>query len=247
LRYLILSDLHSNGEALAAVLARAGRRPYDCLVVLGDLVGYGADPNEVVRRVRRVRRRKALVRGNHDRVAAGLDSGSLFNSVALAALRWTSRTLTPANRLFLAELPVGPREVDGAFVICHGSPLDEDAYIFSDSDAAWNFRGLRLDLCFFGHSHIPSIFTLEPDGIRVDVVRGERQVLQLEPGRRYLVNPGSVGQPRDRNISAAYAVYDSARREIQFERVPYDVISARAKIVRAGLPEALGDRLLVGA
>ena len=104
-----------------------------------------------------------------------------------------------------------------------------------------------VDVLVFGHSHIPSIFTLEPDGIQVDVVRGDRQVLRLERGRRYLVNPGSVGQPRDRNISAAYAVYDSARREIQFGRVPYDVASARAKIVRAGLPEALGDRLLIGA
>ncbi len=247
MRYLILSDLHSNGEALAAVLERARRRRYDCVVVLGDFVGYGADPNEVVRRVRRLRRRKALVRGNHDRVAAGLDSGNLFNTVALAALRWTSRTLTAENRRFLAALPIGPLEIDGRFVICHGSPLDEDAYIFSDSDAAWNFRELRLDLCFFGHSHIPSVFTLESDGIRVDVVRGERQTLKLEPGRRYLVNPGSVGQPRDRNISAAYAVYDASRREIEFERVAYDVAAARAKIVKAGLPEALGDRLLIGA
>ncbi|MGH9369812.1 MAG: metallophosphoesterase family protein [Thermoanaerobaculia bacterium] len=247
MRYLILSDLHSNGEALAAVLARARRRRYDCVVVLGDFVGYGADPNDVIRRVRGLRRPKALVRGNHDRVAAGLDSGGSFNPVALAALRWTRATLTSENRRFLARLPVGPLEVDGRFVICHGSPLDEDAYIFSDSDAAWNFCGMRLDLCFFGHSHIPSIFTLERDGIRVDVVRGDRQVWKLEPFRRYLINPGSVGQPRDRNISAAFALYDASRGEVAFERVAYDVAAAREKIVKAGLPEALGDRLLVGA
>jgi len=245
-RYLILSDLHSNAEALAAVLARVRRLAYDCLVLLGDFVGYGADPNEVITRVRRLRRRKVLVRGNHDRVAAGLDQGGVFNPVARSAALWTAEALTPESRRFLSGLPVGPIEVDGRFVVCHGSPLDEDAYIFSDSDAAWNFRSLSLDLCFFGHSHIPSVFELEPDGIRVDVVRGS-QVLRLEPGHRYLINPGSVGQPRDRNIAAAFALYDADEGTVEFERVAYDVEGARQKILRAGLPGALGDRLLVGA
>jgi diadenosine tetraphosphatase ApaH/serine/threonine PP2A family protein phosphatase len=167
--------------------------------------------------------------------------------MALFAARWTAETLTPENRDFLGGLPVGPIEVDARFVICHGSPLDEDAYIFSDSDAAWNFRSIGLDLCFFGHSHVPSIFTLEPDGIRVDVVRGPRVRWKLEPGRRYLINPGSVGQPRDRNIAAAFAFYDAGKGEVHFERVAYDVALARKKILQAGLPGALGDRLLVGA
>jgi len=247
MRYLILSDLHANAEALDAVLARVRNRSYDAVVVLGDFVGYGADPNEIIDRVQRLRRRKLLVRGNHDRVAAGMDLGGSFNPVALSAARWTAQALTAENRKFLADLPVGPIEVDGRFVICHGSPLDEDAYIFSDSDAAWNFRSIGLDLCFFGHSHVPSVFTLEPDGIRVDVVRGQRYRWKLEPGRRYLMNPGSVGQPRDRNVAAAFAFFDSGRREVVFERVPYDVASAREKILKAGLPGALGDRLLVGA
>ncbi len=247
MRYLILSDIHANLEALAAVLARARGRSYQRVVVLGDFVGYGADPNAVIDRVRKLRRPKVLVRGNHDRVAAGLDPGRMFNPVALFAARWTAETLSEANRAFLGDLPVGPVEVDGNFVICHGSPLDEDAYIFSDSDAAWNFRSIALDLCFFGHSHIPSVFTLEPDGIRVDVVRGPREVWKLEPGRRYLINPGSIGQPRDRNTAAAFAIYDAERAEVLFERVPYDVPAAREKILRAGLPDALGDRLLVGA
>jgi len=246
MRYLILSDLHSNSEALSAVLSHVRRRRYDRVVVLGDFVGYGADPNDVIDRVCRLRPEKILVRGNHDRVAAGLDVGGQFNPVALSAARWTAETLTPDNRRFLAALPVGPIEVDERFVICHGSPLDEDAYIFSDSDAAWNFRSLGLDVCFFGHSHIPSVFTLEPDGIRVDVVRGHER-WKIEPGRRYLINPGSVGQPRDRNTAAAFAFYDAARGWVEFERVPYDVSSAREKILRAGLPAALGDRLLVGA
>ena len=247
MRYLILSDLHSNDEALAAVFENLRGSRYDRVVVLGDLVGYGADPNAVIDRIRRLRRKKYLVRGNHDRVASGKDPGGLFNPIALYAARWTGEVLTPLNHRFLEDLPVGPLEIDDAFVICHGSPLDEDAYIFSDTDAAWNFRSLRLDLCFFGHSHIPSIFELEPDGIRVAVVRGEHERLPLQPGRRYLVNPGSVGQPRDRNTAAAYAIYDAEKRVVEFERVPYDTAQARAKILQAGLPAALGDRLLVGA
>jgi predicted phosphodiesterase len=246
-RYLLLSDLHSNDEALAAVLARVRRKRWDCLIVLGDLVGYGANPNHVVERLRRVRKRKVLVRGNHDRVAAGLDTGDLFNPVALHAARWTAGKLTEPVRAFLGALPAGPLEVDGEFLICHGSPRDEDAYIFSDRDAYWNFLAFEHTICFFGHSHIPSIFTLDPAGIGVEAIRSDGAVRRLEPGRRYLINPGSVGQPRDRNRAASYAIYDSKRAVVHFDRVAYDVEKARAKIIRAGLPGMLGDRLLVGA
>ena len=137
--------------------------------------------------------------------------------------------------------------MDGVFEICHGSPRDEDAYIFSDRDAFLNFRGFEARVCFFGHSHIPSIFTLEPKGIRVEVVSRPRVTRTLEEGRRYLINPGSVGQPRDRNPAASYALFDTAKRAVFFDRVPYDVERTRQKIHRAGLPGMLGDRLLVGA
>ncbi len=247
MRYLLLSDIHSNDEALAAVLARARRRGFDSVVVLGDFVGYGADPNAVLDRLHRIRKRKILIRGNHDRVVSGIDGGGLFNPVALEAARWTEAALTRPNREFLAALPLGPVVVDGDFEICHGSPRDEDAYIFSDRDAFVNFRGFRSPVCFFGHSHIPSIFTLEPQGIRVEVVDGERVAYRLEEGLRYLINPGSVGQPRDGNPASAYAIYDAKRGVVLFERVPYDVERTRQKIRRAGLPGMLGDRLLVGA
>ncbi len=247
MRYLLLSDIHSNDEALAAVLARARRRRFDRVVILGDFVGYGAEPNAVLDRLRRVRKEKIVIRGNHDKVVCGLDDGELFNPVALQAARWTEKALTPRNREFLEALPLGPRAVDGAFAICHGSPRDEDAYIFSDRDALVNFRDFDSRVCFFGHSHIPSVFTLEPHGIQVDVVKGDRVRWKLEKNRRYLVNPGSIGQPRDRNPAAAYAIYDSGDKTIFFDRVPYDVEKAREKIHRAGLPEMLGDRLLVGA
>jgi predicted phosphodiesterase len=247
MRYLILSDIHSNDEALSAVLSRVRRKKYDRVVVLGDFVGYGANPNQVVDRIRRLRRRKILIRGNHDKVVCGLDSGGLFNPIALAAARWTADRLTPQNRRFLEVLPLGPAAVDGGFLICHGSPRDEDAYIFSDRDAFLNFRDSEASVCFFGHSHIPSIFTLEPHGIRVEVVAGERVRLKLQRDRRYLINPGSIGQPRDRNPAAAYAIYDASTRVVHFDRVPYDTEKAREKILRAGLPGMLGDRLLVGA
>jgi predicted phosphodiesterase len=247
MRYLILSDIHSNDEALSAVLARVRRKKYDRVVILGDFVGYGANPNQVIERIRAMRRARIAIRGNHDKVVCGFDSGDLFNPVALKAARWTAEKLTPRNRKFLAALPIGPLAVDGLFVICHGSPRDEDAYIFSDYDAYRNFRESDASVCFFGHSHIPSIFTLNPRGIQVDVVAGGKFSLKLERGRRYLINPGSIGQPRDRNPAASYALYDAGRRVVHFDRVPYDAGKAREKIHRAGLPEILGDRLLVGA
>ena len=247
MRYLLLSDIHSNDEALAAVLARARRRGFDRVVVLGDFVGYGADPNAVLDRLLRIRKHRVLIRGNHDKVVSGLDRGGLFNPVALEAARWTEAVLTPRNREFLAALPLGPVLVDGAFEICHGSPRDEDAYIFSDRDAFLNFRGFHSSVCFFGHSHIPSIFTLEPHGIRVEVVDGERVNYRLEEGRRYLINPGSVGQPRDGNPASAYAIYDARRGAVLFERVPYDVEKTLQKIHGAVLPGMLGDLLLLGA
>lgn len=247
MRYLVLSDIHSNDEALAAVLARVRRKRFDRVVVLGDFVGYGPNPNDVIDRVRRIRKRKTAIRGNHDRVASGQDAGELFNPIARAAARWTAEKLTPRSRRFLAALPQGPLDVDGAFTICHGSPRDEDAYIFSDRDASWNFRNSDYSVCFFGHSHIPSVFTLESHGIRVQVIEGDRLRLALDSNRRYLINPGSVGQPRDRNPAAAYAIYNAVERVVAFDRVPYDAERTRAKIHRAGLPPMLGDRLLVGA
>ncbi len=146
---------------------------------------------------------------------------------------------------------MGPILVDDLFALCHGSPLDEDAYIFSDFDASMNFVQLQrlapgVDLCFFGHSHIPSVFTLERDGIRVEAVRGSRAMLKLDPGKKYLINPGSVGQPRDRNPKASYAIYDADEGVVHFDRVAYDVQATRRKIQRAGLPAMLGDRLVVG-
>ena len=247
MRYLILSDIHSTAEALSAVLSRVRRKKFDRVVVLGDFVGYGANPNQVIDKIREIRKEKTMIRGNHDKVVVGIDSGDLFNPVALKAARWTTEKLTPRNRTFLEALPVGPAVVDGAFAICHGSPRDEDAYIFTDYDAYLNFREMSSAVCFFGHSHIPCVFTLEPHGILVELVSETRVRYPLRPGLRYLINPGSIGQPRDRNAAASYAIYDSTAHVVHFDRVPYPAEKARDKIYKAGLPHILGDRLLVGA
>jgi predicted phosphodiesterase len=247
MRYLILSDIHSNAEALSAVLARVRRKKFDRVVVLGDFVGYGANPNQVIDKIREIRKEKTMIRGNHDKVVCGIDSGDLFNPVALKAARWTTEKLTARNRTFLEALPVGPAIVDGAFAICHGSPRDEDAYIFTDYDAYLNFREMTSSVCFFGHSHIPCVFTLEEHGILVELVKGDRVRYPLRKGLRYLINPGSIGQPRDRNASAAYAIYDAEENVVHFDRVAYSAEKARDKIYTAGLPHILGDRLLVGA
>jgi putative phosphoesterase len=247
MRYLILSDIHSNAEALSAVLARVRRKKFDRVVVLGDFVGYGANPNQVIDRIREIKKNKIMIRGNHDKVVCGIDSGDLFNPVALKAARWTTEKLTPRNRSFLESLPLGPAVVDGAFAICHGSPRDEDAYIFTDYDAYLNFREMDASVCFFGHSHIPCVFTLEEHGILVELVKGDRVRYPLQKNLRYLINPGSIGQPRDRNASAAYAIYDAAESVVHFDRVSYAVEKTRDKIYKAGLPHILGDRLLVGA
>jgi predicted phosphodiesterase len=243
-RLLILSDMHANWEAFAAVLRRVRRKRLDATLVLGDLVGYGAAPNQVVDAVRALPGRVHSVRGNHDKVVAGIEDGSNFNHVALLAARWTSERLTPANLRFVRELPRGPLEADGVS-LCHGSPIDEDAYVFSAFDAFEIFSYHPAEVTFFGHTHIPSLFVLAGRNIQVALLRGDGSV-QLEAGKRYLVNPGSIGQPRDRDPRAAYMTYDGARRTLHWHRVEYAVARAQQRILKAGLPKVLADRLALG-
>jgi predicted phosphodiesterase len=246
-RYLILSDMHANWDAFAAVLRRARRKRFDSVLVLGDLVGYGAAPNQVVEAVRRLAPRLHTVRGNHDKVVAGIDRGTNFNQTALVAAHWTAQRLTAANLRYVRELPRGPLAIDDGLAICHGSPLDEDTYVFSDIDAFEIFAGYPAAVTFFGHTHIPSLFALESKRLRVTALRGTSGRVVLEPGGRYLVNPGSIGQPRDRDPRAAYMTYDSDRRVVRWYRIPYPVALAQRRIKRAELPHSLADRLAVGA
>jgi predicted phosphodiesterase len=245
MRYLVLSDIHANREALSAVLSQIRRKRWDKAVVLGDVVGYGANPNQAIDAVRRLKPLVAI-RGNHDKVCSGVENGEMFNRVALHAAMWTRSKLTASNLRWLQSLPEGPAVVDGAFAIAHGTPIDEDAYIFGEIEALNVFRQTTFPLCFFGHSHFPVIFGLSPDAIQTVLTVSPSFRFRLEPGVRYLVNPGSIGQPRDGNPLASFAIFDTRTRTVAIYRVPYAVRRTQKKILDAGLPRPLADRLSVG-
>lgn len=247
MRYLILSDMHANWDAFEVVLRRARRKRFDAVLVLGDLVGYGAAPNQVVEAVRDLGPRLYAVRGNHDKVVAGIDTGSNFNQTALTAAQWTTTRLTPANLRYVRDLPRGPMRIEEGVAICHGSPLDEDTYVFSDVDAWEIFSGFNMPVTFFGHTHIPSVFSLEGRSFGLRALRGTTGTLHLHPQGRYLVNPGSIGQPRDRDPRASYMTYDSERRIVRWHRIDYPIDEAQKRIRKVGLPGSLADRLAVGA
>jgi len=246
MRYLIISDIHGNLEALHSCLEDARRRGFDETLVLGDLVGYGADPNAIVDEVIALKP-VAIVRGNHDKVAMGLEQAEGFNTAARRAAEWMLAELTPEHRQWLVDLPAGPKPVDGLIEICHGSPVDEDAYIFDETDALRALQVATRPLCLFGHTHHPVVFNLSDgvlDGIgspRVPELR-----LALEQNVKYLVNPGSVGQPRDGDSRAGYAIVHTDTRRVEMIRVVYDIEAAQRKILKAGLPEPLARRLAAG-
>jgi diadenosine tetraphosphatase ApaH/serine/threonine PP2A family protein phosphatase len=246
MRYLVLTDIHANLEALDTCLADSLRRTYDKTLVLGDMVGYGPDPNAVIDRVLALEP-IAIVRGNHDKVACGLDQADGFNAVAKSAARWTLDVLTPGNREWLAALPAGPTAVDDLIEICHGAPFDEDAYIFDELDAVRALKVSTRPLCLFGHTHYPVTFELCTETIESagSSLAAESQV-QLRDGCKYLINPGSVGQPRDGDPRAAYAIVDTAERRVELYRTKYPVTGTQAKILEAGLPEVLAHRLAAG-
>ncbi len=245
MRDLVLSDIHGNLDALDACLADATARGFDRTLILGDIVGYGAEPGGVIARVKALAP-EAIVRGNHDKVACGLDSADGFNSVARAAVAWTREHLGDADRAWLAALPRGPVAVDDLIEICHGAPFDEDAYIFDELDAHRALRTASRPLCLFGHTHQAVAFVLAGESLSASLPEGSDSLLTLEPDARYLVNPGAVGQPRDGDARAAYAIVDGKARTLTLYRVGYDVQGAQRKILGAGLPDVLASRLSAG-
>jgi diadenosine tetraphosphatase ApaH/serine/threonine PP2A family protein phosphatase len=246
MRYLVLTDIHANLEALDTCLADARGRQYDKALVLGDLVGYGADPSAVIDRVQALEP-LAIVRGNHDKVACDIEQADGFNAVAKSAARWTLDVLDADHREWLAALPQGPHAVDDLVEICHGSPFDEDAYIFDELDAVRALKTSSRPLCLFGHTHYPVAFQLSAESFdSFSPPPGAESRLRLDAGSKYLVNPGSVGQPRDGDPRAAYAIVDTGQRSVELFRVVYPVEVAQAKVLKAGLPEILAQRLAVG-
>ncbi len=250
MRILLLSDIHANLEALDACLAAAPS--FDMAVNQGDIVGYGASPNEVTDLSREMC--KTFVRGNHDKAATGLMSLDDFNPMAAAAAMWTRNELKRENLSWLRDLPGGPVSLpelpDVQFV--HGSPSDEDEYVVSLGDALAPLITLTNSLTFFGHTHLQGGFFANgssADGFRPEyktVGQAESVPLHLKDGARYLINPGSVGQPRDGDWRAAFALFDTEANLIHFHRVPYNLKGAQDRIFEAGLPARLATRLAVG-
>lgn len=248
MRYLVLSDIHANLDALDSVLHAAGRYPWDRVVVLGDLVGYGAEPNTVIDRIKDLDP-VVVVRGNHDKVAAGQDDAEAFNPVAKRGAEWTAAALSDANRAYLAGLSIGPQILDDQIEVCHGTPFDEDAYVFDELDALRALQAASRPLCLFGHTHFPMGYRLKERMLEPLMIAGsESEVLaiDLDAGARYLLNVGSVGQPRDGDPRAAFGVVDSDRLEVTLCRVEYPIERAQRRILDAGLPEALAHRLEIG-
>ncbi|HEY0307173.1 MAG TPA: metallophosphoesterase family protein [Acidobacteriaceae bacterium] len=255
MRALILSDIHGNLDALESVLAAASGS-YDQIWHLGDAVGYGAYPNQVIDRIRAIA--TLHVRGNHDRVSCGLHSDEDFNPLAAFAARWTNSQLTPENKAWLCNLPQGPIAPEQTTAECvHGSPLDEDQYLTEVPEAFHVLRSQQSLVTFFGHTHIQGGFSSNGrNGLMITPHYNShiqavqwKCPLRMDGSMRYLINPGSVGQPRDYDWRAAFAVYDDPggiTADVIFHRVPYDVAAAQQAILDAGLPERLATRLSEG-
>lgn len=246
MRALVVSDLHSNQEALRAVLSRVRRKRFDTIICLGDFVGYGAHPNQVLERMRTLRGRKVFIRGNHDRVASGLDDPNGFNHAAKASAIWTSEHLSPGNRRYLRDLAVGP-VMHQEVMLCHGSPYDEDDYVFNVHHAAQVLALYKAKFILYGHTHLPAVFSIDEEMNVTGFAVPAEATIRLDPSLRYLINPGSVGQPRDRNPDSAFIILDTDKHTAQFFRVPYDIAKTQRAILAAGLPEVLATRLSYGS
>ena len=238
--HAILSDIHSNLEALLAVVDAADAEGATSILCLGDVVGYGADPSEVISVVSGCS--NLTVRGNHDQAAIQPGAEARMNDWARAAAVWTRERMSGEDVSFLSGLPL-KAGVDGALLV-HASPRDPEnwGYILNTDAASRAFLSFRESLCFIGHSHVPAFFEETDGGARATAL----EELRLEAARRYIVNVGSVGQPRDGDPRACFALFDSVDRTVRTVRVDYDADVARDKIIEAGLPRELGERLLKG-
>jgi predicted phosphodiesterase len=239
MRFAILSDLHANLEAIEAVLADA--REHDCTdyVCLGDLVGYNANPRECLEIVQKME--CPVVKGNHDEQASIAESTRDFNALAEMAINWTRDQLTEADKLWLRNLPFTRQVRD--FTIVHAT-LDAPEgwdYVINNLDAVASFTHQQTAICFFGHTHVAGAFVRE-DGVKS--VKSDQ--LMIEPAKKYFINTGSVGQPRDGDWRAAYCIYDIEQNCVEQRRVKYDLATAQDKIIRAGLPRLLAERLKLG-
>jgi len=244
-QFLIVADLHANWHALEAVLAHSGGM-FDQIICCGDLVGYNPQPARVLEWTRVSC--TSVIRGNHDKVVAGIESLEWFNEIAQAAARWTIRQLSDEQLKYLRSLPAGPLTLEH-FHICHGSPRNEDEYVTTIREATPSFANIDLPLAFFGHTHLQGGFFHRHGRVgRIPAVRKSETeaTIDLDPDTVYFVNPGSVGQPRDGDPRAAYAIYDAEQRLVILRRAEYAIQKTAEEIIEAGLPDVLALRLFQG-
>lgn len=243
MRLAVISDIHANLEAFEAVSEHIGGQSVDKVVCLGDLVGYGADPNLCMDRVRELT--QVVVAGNHDYASVEKTDSSRFNPLAREAIAWTSRMLLIDHRRYLERLPLSLELPEVGATLVHSTPSRPGLwwYLFSATEAALEFGSFQTQCCFVGHTHLPGAFVKHPGG-EVSLVSVGK--LRLQEGYRYLVNVGSVGQPRDGEPEAAYLVLDTEASTLDLHRVAYDVPTAQKKILQAGLPPVLAERLAHG-
>ena len=245
----VISDIHSNKEALDAVLSEIVRLGVETIFCLGDIVGYNADPDCCVDVV--MSRAVEVLRGNHDKAVAGFLDLDWFNSSARAAALWTRSTVRPDTLETLRKLVQGPREAgDGDILLCHGTPYDEDAYLMDARSIEKSFRYVdsehpEVRFCFFGHTHVPFVMVRRKGSKRPQVVQWQEK-FELEPQAVYLINPGSVGQPRDGIALASFGILDTGGMIYRNIRARYAVQETQRKILQAGLPSGLAHRLTGG-
>jgi predicted phosphodiesterase len=246
MRLLVLTDIHANLTALEAALS-AAEGNWQRMVCLGDVVGYGPDPNEVTSLIRELG--AVTIRGNHDKAVAELMATDDFNPVAKAAVEWTRAQLSNENMAWLAALPQGPMEAEGV-VLVHGAFQDEDEYVFTPAQALEGLLDSSSQVTFFGHTHHQGGFSYQGSELEVLSLHPrlveERCALRLEPSKRYLLNPGSIGQPRDTDPRAGFAIADLENGIVEFWRISYDINSVQQRMLAAHLPEPLALRLQVG-
>ena len=245
MRYAILSDIHANLEALEVVLAEIDRIGVDRILCLGDTVGYNASPNECMQALEE--RDVPTLMGNHDAVACGLEDPADFNPIAKAAIVWTTKTLKPDYLKALKGQPEQER-LNDTIRLVHGSLLHRDHYLHSANDIRENIRSMRaeepgIQILFFGHTHYQVAYACDGDD-NYSMISGPKFTLREDS--LYIINPGSVGQPRDRITSSAFLVYDEGAGTVEFVRLPYDISACARRILAAGLPRQLADRLNQG-
>lgn len=243
MRYAIISDIHGNLSALEEVLRALADTHIDRYLCLGDVVGYGASPNECCQMVRETN--ALCIRGNHDEAIVRPGKEDWFNREARACLIWTRQQLSEENRRWLGSLP--PTAQVGGITVCHGSVPDPDLYTTTPQSATYSFQAMSTPLAFFGHTHYAEWFRYGGGSqLPLQHCQPHGGVCALEEGFQYLINPGAVGQPRDGNNQASYAIYDDEQREVVIYRLDYDIRAAEEKMFGAGLPPSMALRLSVG-